>query len=204
MHLTLGLPVYPGLHWQMWDPLVLVHTLFSPQVPGVRHSSTSIHPTINQSINQSINHFTANQNQSVSYRMNPLVRIKSFVPLCFFVLLVQYTEMTLVLIFSPAFRLVGSQVHPSLQTQQASFPSGRQQACSEQETPWQGSLQPTEGGDPTLEGRQEQEKLPGVLRHTALGPQMPGVAPHSSTSTHSVPKFGEGVEQLHCSLTVFR
>jgi len=38
------------------------------------------------------------------------------------------------------------------------------------------------------EERQEQEKDPGVLRHAAFVPQIPGVAAHSSISRQSVPK----------------
>ena len=62
-----------------------------------------------------------------------------------------------------------------------------QKACWEQVTPRHGSEQGTEGGLPTKEGRQEQEKLPRVLTHTALSPHTPGWAEHSSTSRHSAP-----------------
>lgn len=88
---------------------------------------------------------------------------------------------------SPAAKLFGSYVQPSSQTQKASSASGRQKACWEQVTPWQGSRQPTAGGLPMKEVRQEQVKLPGVLRQPALGPQMLGLSRHSLMSSHSVP-----------------
>ena len=52
-------------------------------------------------------------------------------------------------------------------------------------------MQGTAGGLPTKEGRQEQVKLPRVLRHAAFPPQMLGLWPHSSTSTQSVPEGGK-------------
>lgn len=65
-------------------------------------------------------------------------------------------------------------------------------------TPWHGSEQGTDGGAPTKEGRQEQEKEPRVLKQTALSPQMPGVERHSSRSRHWVPAAVKPGLHTHC------
>ena len=64
-------------------------------------------------------------------------------------------------------------------------------------TPWQGSEQGEEGGLPTKEGRQEQEKEPGVLTHTALAPHTRGSERHSSTSRQRVPAAVKPCLQTH-------
>ena len=75
-----------------------------------------------------------------------------------------------------------------------------QNACWEHFTPLHGSVQATDGGLPTNDGRQEQVKLPRVLTQTAFAPQMPGVDLHSSTSRHCVPAAVKPGLQTHWPL----
>ena len=72
-----------------------------------------------------------------------------------------------------------------------------QKACCEHLTPTHGSEQGEEGGEPTKEGRQEQEKEPGVLTHTALAPHTWGSDRHSSTSRQRVPAAVKPCLQTH-------
>ncbi len=134
LHLTCGLPVYPGWHWHRCPPGVLVHNAFSPQVLATLHSSISI---------------------------------------------------------QPAFKFLGSYVHPCSHTQYASLPSARQKACAEQVTPAQADDPPPHdrpGGAPRNGAKQEHVWLPGVFRHCAFGPQSPGRMLHSSMSSQTRPE----------------